>query len=176
MVISLNQYKLYSGKNTPKEDIQLQPIVDLVNTLIPRYCNTKFSPTVETNKLITNTGNILILPNAPVISVENIELKNTSTVLAADQYYLDTDTGIVELLDSALILPRSPRSVSVDYTWGTTEVPEDVVLAAVELVTYYYKREFYKSKTLSSGQSVDYADPSLIPTHVKGILDLYKVL
>lgn len=176
MIITLNQYKLFSGINNPNLDLQLQPIVDLVNTLIPRYCNTKFEPIVETGKRLTNNSNVLILPNTPIISIEGIEMLNTEVTLTDDQWYLDEETGIVEIIDPYVILPSSPRLVSVDYTWGTSDVPEDVTMAAKELVTYYHKREYHKTKTLSSGQSVDYTDASLFPIQVRSILDLYKVL
>lgn len=176
MIITLNQYKLFTGINNPNLDLQLQPVVDFVNTLIPRYCNTKFEPTVETDKRLTNHGNVIILPNTPVISVDNIDMLNSDITLNSDQWYLDEETGIVEIIDPYVILPSSPRLISVDYTWGTAEVPEDVVMAAKELVTYYHKREYHKTKTLSSGQSVDYTDASLLPIQVRSILDLYKVL
>lgn len=174
MIISLNQYKLYSGINNPNLDIQLQPIVDLVNSLIPRYCNTKFEPIVETDKLLTNNSNVIILPNTPVISIERMVVKDLE--LTSDQWYLDEETGIVEVIDPYVILPTGPRAISIDYTWGTQNPPEDLVMAAKELVTYYHKREFAKTKTLSSGQSVDYTDPNIFPIHVRAILDLYKVL
>jgi len=47
-VITLNEYKLFKGINNPKQDTQLQPLIDAVNSIIEEYCQVSFSGSVAT--------------------------------------------------------------------------------------------------------------------------------
>lgn len=178
-VITLNEYKLFRGINNPKQDTQLQPLIDSVNSIIDQYCQISFSPRSKTNVRLNESNYYIMLPDVPVVSVERLAIKRSSSSLeelSEEQYILHGEEGTIEIIDFSISMPKNPRSIIADYTYGHSLVPYAVKQAAVELVTYYDKREFNKSKDIGNGQSVDFTDSSVFPTHVRSILDMYRML
>jgi hypothetical protein len=64
----------------------------------------------------------------------------------------------------------------VDYTYGYSNPPADLVIAGYELVAYFNKGNFSTSKTSSTGESLSNPAPTLIPPQIRLMLDMYKVL
>lgn len=176
-VITLTDYKAAQGMNSPNNDGRLQPIVDSVNALIERYCQTSFSEVTVTDERLTNSGYIIMLNNAPVTTVSSVAIVRASDeVITSDQYIVFPEEGIIELIDYTIMLPTNPRSFKVTYNYGYAVVPTELERAAIELITYYDKREFDKSKDLGNGQSINFADTSVLPRQVRTILDQYRLL
>lgn len=174
MVITLNEFKNYLGipvANTEK-DIKHQAIVDFANDYITKYCNTTFQPTIKLGEIVSNTCNIIVLPNAPVISIESFQLRATDEDVT--DYLLDPEEGTIEIIDGTL--PTSDYAYTIDYTHGYVDPPWALQQAAFELVTYYDKREFNENKSFSTGESAQFAKTETVPAHVRMILDMYKVL
>lgn len=166
MAITLAGYKSYSDINTPNQDDKLTPLIAYANDFAAKYCGTKFEPTTETGVRILISEGGFILPNAPVISVENLTLNDDDRVF---EYWVNLEEGTAEVdFEESLY-------ATLDYTWGYPSVPPSVEVALYELVTYYAKREYSKSKTLG-GETITYLDPAVIPVHVRAGLDLYKVI
>ncbi len=174
MVITLNEFKNYIGVNpaNTEKDIKYQSLVDFVNDFIVKYCNTTFAPTILTGKIVSNTCNIIVLPHAPVISIESFQLRSTLTDVT--DYLLDPEEGTIEIIDGTL--PTSDYAYTIDYTYGYVDPPWALQQAAFELATYYDKREFNETRSFSTGESAQFAETEVIPTHVRMVLDLYKVL
>lgn len=179
-VLSLVEYKMFKGINNPNKDLELQPLVDSVNSIIKEYCQTSFGSTTVTGVRVDQYNWNIVLPEAPVISVESLGIKRSSTeteVLVEDeQYLLYKGEGTIEIVDPSIVLPKNPKSFIVDYTYGMDNTPFSLKQAAVELVTYYNKREFNKSKDIGNGQSVDFTDSVILPSHIRTILDMYRVI
>lgn len=178
-VITLQEYKMFKGINNPNQDTKLQPLVDSVNSIIEKYCQIALSPTQATGVRLTNHYSVLILPKAPVIEVTSVGIKRSSTeteILDPTQYLVDEEEGTLEIIDPMVNLPRNPYSFIVDFTYGMSSVPFALKQAAIELLTYYDKREFNKSKDIGNGQSIDFMDSNIMPPHIKTLLDLYRVL
>jgi hypothetical protein len=182
-IITLDEYKLNSGINSPNKDAVLQPLIDMANTFIPRYCNSNFEPFIlQQAKPASVLDNIILLDTAPVISVEQILLINDLANPAAlvqllpGSFYLDKIEGIVTVMDPTVVLPETRFGYSIDYTTGWNGPPADIVAAAQELVRYYEKREFSKSKDLGNGQAITHQSTNVIPIQIRAILDTYRVL
>lgn len=173
MIITLDDYKSYAGIANPKSDEKLQFIVDFVNDYITNYCNTSFSSVIRTGVKVTSiNGFDVVLPDAPVISIE--EIRVAGVVLASDSYSKeDLSSGIVE---SYSTFPTTRFGIEIDYTHGHVTVPRDLILSALEFVTHLHKREFTKSRNLGNGESADYGDPELIPSQIRLGLNVHKVL
>lgn len=171
VIITLEDYKSYAGINNPKTDEKLQFIVDFVNKYIKNYCNSDFDVTSVTGVRVTsNDGYELLLPNAPLISVE--EVRVGTTVVDEETYTLDKEEGSVITYDG---ITTVRLGTEVDYTYGYAAVPADLALAALEFVTHLHKREFTKSRNLGNGESADYGDPELLPPQVRIGLNMYRV-
>ena len=177
-LITLTEYKTFIGKSNPNDDAKLQPLVDMANEYIPLYCNTPFESTVVTGKRLTNFEYSIILPHAPILSVEDLKViisGNQVDIDSAD-YIVDLEEGIIHLVDYTGAMPTKSFGFLADYTYGAATIPKPVMLAAFELVRHYEKREFNKQKDLGNGQKVDYSPTEVIPQQVRSMLDVYRVL
>lgn len=176
-IVDLSGYKEYTGINSPNGDEKLQPIVDMVNDIITRYCNRNFTeaPT-ETTEITSAFNNEILLDKIPSVSVVSAQYKQGGEWVDLDEedLYLTPETSILEYLGSTS-LPEDRRSIKVVYTYGEV-VPYAIVQAGYELITHYSKREFIASKGLGDGQTVSFEDPKTFPVQVRTILDLYRVM
>lgn len=174
-LITLQDYKDYAGISNPKNDTKLEVIVNYVNAYVPTYCGRDFSATsgnVVTNKVLSNFGNTILSPEIPIISIQELRINGTAVDTA--DYIFDNDTGLIEVIGTTVQLPVQPYKVQLDYTHGYSEVPADIELACLELVTWMYKREFNKTRR-SGGEQADYeVSDSDLPLQVKSILVSYR--
>lgn len=178
-VITLDDYKTYAGIANPKEDDKLQVLVDYSNSFVESYCNTKFELTSVTEERNTCFNNEIYLQEIPVSSVDEVRVMNKKSLvgtLASEDYHVELNQGIITVLETSVQIPESGFNVSVDYTYGYSDAPKPVILAALELVTYFSKREFNKSRNTGNGETAQFADPNVIPTHIRAALDLYRRL
>jgi len=172
MIITLEDYKTYTGSKNPAHDEKLQFIVDFVNTFITNYCNSTFGLKQSLNvPLTSNDGLEVLLPNFPVVSVE--ELRINGVVADPSTYFVDQEEGTIVALGS---LPTSRFALSVDYSYWYPEVPYDLMLSALEFVTHLHKREFTGSRSLGNGETADYESSEILPSQVRMALNLYRLV
>ena len=178
-IITLTEYKQFQGINNATQDLRLQPLVDATNEVILRYCQTHFGTAVAEGVRLDAYQYTLLLPKCPIHSVEYLGIKRNSTLteelVKDEQFLVHPEEGSIELIDSSIVMPSNRRAFVVDYTYGQP-VPYALKQAANELITYYHKREFNKSKDLGTGQSIDFTDSSVLPPQIRTILDMYRVL
>lgn len=171
-LINLDGYKSYKDIKTPNSDVALEPIVDFVNVFIENYCNIKFSViTVYEKKLTCYDGVEVLLPVPSITSLDRVSVVGID--LTEEEYYVDLEVGVLEAVGK---FPTRRNSIEVDYTYGYSNPPADLVISAYELVSYFNKGNFSTSKTYSNGESSTSAEPTLIPPQIRLMLDLYKVL
>lgn len=169
-IIVLEDYKSFAAIKNPNNDEKLQWYVDYVNALILNYCNTNFAPTVVVGKKVTAHDSFSVLvPNAPVISVQEVRVNGTATT----DYELDSEMGLIEFLSA---VTNTRFAIEVDYTYGHSGVPADLQLSALEFVRYLDKQEYNKSRNLGNGESAAYGDPEQIPPYIRLAMNQYKVL
>lgn len=177
-IITLDDYKTYAEINNPKSDDKLQMMVDYANDLVTKYCATEFSPVSIADERISSMSTEIVLPNAPVISVDEVRImagKSVVATLLPEDIYLEPAQGIFTII-SGISIPSSALNVSVDYTYGYSTAPNAVKISTLELVTHLSKREFNKSRNLGNGETATYSETSIIPSHIRVGLDLYRVL
>jgi hypothetical protein len=136
-IIALEDYKAYAGITNPNSDTKLQYIVDSVNDYITEYCNTNFSPVVKTDIRTLHNNTTIILPDAPTISVEAlniVELDGTKTLVEATSYIVDLEGGVIDIVDPTITIPTRKFAFSADYTCGHAAAPNALVLSALELL------------------------------------------
>jgi hypothetical protein len=64
----------------------------------------------------------------------------------------------------------------VSYTAGYEEVPQDLRLAVLDLVTYYRKNDGAIHSTKAPGTNavqIEYISTTSLPAHIKRVLDFY---
>lgn len=177
-IITLDEYKTYAAINNPNGDDKLEMLVGYVNDLIVKFCATSFEPITEVDKRLTITGPEVVLPHAPIISLDEVRImqgRNVLSTLDLLDLYLEPEQGIFTIT-SGIIIPSNYLNISVDYTYGYSEPPQTVKISAYELVTHLSKREFNKSRNLGNGETATYSDPTVLPPHIRTGLDLYRVI
>ena len=196
-LITASTYKDVMGITTSNADFQIGYYVDSVSQLVKTYCNNTFVDYVTTNKTeffnINWSQTFVQLSESPVISVVSVKERDGitevyKTLTVGTDFYLDNTTDTIFRSNGGTgykNFPLGPGSVEVTYKAGYTdsggnaEVPEDLRLAVIDLITYYYKDQSKARQTIA-GASVQNTVTSsqrnnvAFPDHIKRVLDLYK--
>lgn len=177
------------GIQNPKDDYNLSQLITSVSQLIKTYCGNTFVDFYSTNKVETFTidwnTHLVQLTESPVNAIVSVETRDSvtssySTVQTTD-YYLDSNTDTVFYVTGSSYKnwPRGAGSVRVTYTAGYQNLPSDLKLAVIDLITYYYRDEYKERKTLAGATLQNPGSSSqdssvAFPDHIKRVLDLYK--
>jgi hypothetical protein len=192
-LITLDEYKTSEKIESLKNDTRLQSLITSVSQLVKTYCANTFVDYYDVDKTETFTLNWptgSIQPSdSPLISVSLVEERanfgSDYTTLSAEnlEYYVDLETDTIYRTDSTgfSTWAMGPGSVRVTYRAGYSEVPDDLKLAVIDLVNYYFHDE-YKPNRAFAGVSITNETSSTqwrnvsFPDHIKRILDLYKTV
>jgi hypothetical protein len=142
---TLAQIKDQLDKTSTADDVELQAYLDAVTSVIEGYCG----PVVQRTRTawVNTTGSLLILPDAPVVSVTAVtgysgstgtvyDLAADPTLATSSTYYLDKATGILDLPFGSW-----PGRVRVDYVAGLPAVPAEINLAARLMVQSLWRTQ-----------------------------------
>jgi hypothetical protein len=68
------------------------------------------------------------------------------------------------------------NAIEVVYNGGFAELPQDLTLAAVNLVDYYLEEQYTPSKAFAGVrvENIVGIDSSKLPTHIRMVLDHYR--
>ena len=194
-LITLDEYKTSEKMESLKDDDRLQSLITSVSQLVKTYCANSFVDyndttsgvdKVETFTLSYDTTSIQV-SESPLISVSSVEERTSYdsayTILddTAYEYYIDTDTDTVFRTSGSgfSYWAQGPGAVRITYRAGYATVPEDLKLAIVDLVTYYYKDEYKPNKSMAGFSITNETSSSQwrnvsFPDHIKRVLDLHK--
>jgi len=188
-LITLLDFKDSEGITNPKDDYKLDRIITSVSQLVKTYCANSFLDYYSTNKEETFNidwaTHVVQLSESPVNSIVSVQIRDSVTddyiTVSSSKYYLDTNTDSVLYVSGSNYMPwpKGPGAVKVIYTAGYSETPQDLRLAIIDLVNYYYKDEYKERRSLAGatlqnpGSSNSKQDVAF-PDHIKRVLDLYK--
>lgn len=180
-LITLADYKLYAGISSTDFDDKIASLVTKVSELVKSYCSRLFIDAY--NPLSGSFLDIVEYTNRdgsyypnefPIQSLLSVEYSsdNGSTYTAIDGCAFDR-------VKEAIYIPDQGReginAFKITYTGGYQNTPEDLKLACLDLVEYYYKGEYTPRKS-TSNNTVEYITTSDLPSHIKRVLDLYRVI
>ena len=192
-LITLATYKTAEGIQATKDDAKLELLISSVSQLVKTYCNNTFIDHYSSAK--TETFNIeygenfIQLTESPIISVTSVSERSSPTdgytgLTVNTDYYVDTKTDSIYRVsgncDKSFQSGRG--AVTIVYTAGyngAANIPGDLQLAIIDLITYYHKDE-HKARQTIAGASVQNQGSSsqrnnvAFPDHIKRVLDLYK--
>lgn len=180
-LITRQEYKTYAGIKSTNYDLEIDALIPRVSQLVKNYCRRTFVDYMDTEKIEVFSGDCdkLILRESPVVSVNLVQAsedygQNWTNL----QQYVDwvADGDYVLPVNSMSWWPRKLRGYRVVYLAGYDDVPQDVALAVMDLVTYYRKNDsaVHSNKApATNGTNVEYISNANFPAHIKRVLDQY---
>jgi hypothetical protein len=185
-LITKDIYKQAKAITGTKEDERLDQLIPSISQLVKTYCGNSFvdyvdTPYTETFSVYYDAQQVIQLGEIPVLEVVEIYERSRAdyaySLVDPTQFELDTRTDSV--IRQLGYWPTGLNSVKVTYKAGYSEVPVDLQLAIVDLISYYIKDEYKLQRTLRGGSIRNQSSSTLdgnvgFPDHIKRVLDLYR--
>jgi hypothetical protein len=167
MIITLEELKGYLNIKSPNNDHKLSPLTDYVNDFIVRFCSIKSGDgtTDLTRRETSPSGRSIILPSTNVTNI--VSIKSNGTLIEAEDYYLDSESGIVVFYTD---VSTKPFGIEVVYKLDTFTPPADLKMAAMELAKYIYSEEYKETVSNGNGEAVTAEISKTIPNKIRHIL------
>ena len=175
-------YKTYAGIKSTNEDAAIDFIIPKVSDLVKSYCGRTFVDYWETPKTEIFNGGVkkFILAETPIVNIASVQgstdFGQTWTNLEQYKEWVQEDDTILSL-NSTGYFPKWIRGYKVVYTAGYNDVPNDLELAILDLITYYRRHDsaIHSSKNPGSNSvQIEYISTTSLPAHIRRVLDLYR--
>ena len=185
-LITLQQFKDAEQITNPRDDYKLSRIIDSVSQMVKTYCGNSIVDFHSTDKVETFTIDwatyAVQLTESPVNSIVSVQIRDSVDqsyrTLAASDYYLEETTDSVLYVSGNTYQnwPRGAGSVKITYRAGYASTPNDLQIAVIDLINYYFKDEHKTRRTLQGAtmENAPSGDGKGFPDHIKRILDMYK--
>jgi len=185
-VVSYAEFLPYASVNDfiqyIKQDITEIPDISLLQhclmsatTFIERYTRRKFYSKRETKEFCLNPGNCIFLQHYPILAVHsiiaypNVVAAGSGQTISTQKYQVVNKTGKI-IFDENIL-----GSVTVDYSWGSLEVPEDIELACLQLGSFFLNKRLREGVTRENILGYAYSMNFPLPPETKLILDNWRV-
>lgn len=176
-LVTLAEYKAYAGINSTNQDATIESIIPKVSALVKNVCRRTFIDYVdEPREEIFDGGSCFLPAEYPILSA-TVEVSEDygDTYTAYSDYYIHkaSDSIRPRTLEK---FPDLPNGYKVTYTCGFEQVPEDLKVAVLDLVTYYIRNDGAIHSPKAPGTNsvqIEYITTNNLPAHIKRVLDLY---
>lgn len=163
MLTTLDRIRMYMGITDNADDAVLQMLGDAVSARIERYCNREFNRQTYTETIEAHQAEELMLSQYPLVAVTSVMGDNGPVT-----DYVIHPTGTL----------RRPGgwdgTYTVTYSAGYDDIPLDLELACLLLVSYTYNlrgSEHLKTEITGPLRSDFWAD---WPGYIIAMLDKYR--
>lgn len=180
-LVTLAEYKAYAGITSPNQDTAIKTLIPKVSQLTKSYCRRTFNDFVEDAKVeVYNGGPYLVPSEYPVISVSSLEKsadygKSYVTLAEFTDFVLDSEEQVFKPLGTSEFT-NSINGYRATYTAGFPELPEDLKVAVMDLITYYLKSDMAVKSSRDAGSNtvqIEYITKNTLPSHIARVFDLY---
>lgn len=180
-LVTRAEYKAYANINSTNQDAQIDAIIPKVSQLVKTICRRTFVDYVSDAKTeVFKGGDFLSLSEYPVLSIQSVELSTDKGATYSDlveftDYVYDTEEDVIVPMYTDTFKPLV-NGYRVSYTAGYEELPKDLKLAVLDLVTYYLKNDMSIHSPKAPGTNsvqIEYITSTSLPAHIKRVLDLY---
>ena len=189
------RYKTFAGITVATDDTLIEIFINQVTEFVEKYCGRRFKKTTYTaTKLDSDGGEVLHVPQYPIISTstftlysrDTIENEDDWTTVDSEDYYIDYDAGLIYRIGGNKWI-RGRQYYKVDYTAGydfdnTTTFLSDTQAGDLEYavwqlidegIDYKSGEESVKSESIAD-YSVTYGSTVEGNMSMKSVLDNYK--
>jgi hypothetical protein len=181
-LVTRTEYKTYKELNTTADDAAIDLIIPKVSDLIKSICRRTFVDYVNDSKIEYSEGNcpFIALEESPVLSISSFQMSTdygktyTNLVQYTDYAYSQIQNVLVPI--GRTDFPLYINGYKITYTAGYEVLPEDLKMAALDLVHYYLRNEMSIHSSKSAGSNnmqIEYITNTNLPAHIKRVLDLY---
>ena len=174
-------YKIYAGIKSTNEDAIIDFIIPKVSELVKTYCRRTFVDywDVPKTEMFKGAATKFILAETPVVNVKSVQRsldygQTWTDLIRYTDWVLDGD--IIVPLDTRGYFPELINGYKVEYTAGYDDVPADLEIAVLDLVTYYRRNDgaIHSSKAVGSNNvQIEYISTTSLPAHIRRVLDQY---
>ena len=183
-LITKQEYKAYAGIKSTNYDTEIDALIPRISQLVKNYCRRTFVDHMDAGnekvEIFSGDVNKLILQESPVVNVVSVQLSTdygqTYTNLVKFTDWVQ-DGDYVLPLNASAFFDKKIKGYKVTYQAGYDDVPLDVALAVMDLVSYYRQNDgsVHNNKSPGSGGSVqlEYIMNTNFPAQIKRVLDLY---
>lgn len=180
-LITKSEYKDYLGITTTNKDDEIELLIPKVSQLIKTYCRRTFIDHFDEEKIEYFDGgfNRLLLKESPLVTVlkvsKSIDYGQTYTDLVKFTDWIE-DGDSVRGINDYKWFPEVISGYKVNYFGGYEFVPEDLKLAALDLVEYYSKNNsavHVNRDVTPNVTQIQYVASTNFPAHIKRVLDQY---
>ena len=181
-LITRQEYKAYAGIKSTNYDTEIDALIPRISQLVKNYCRRTFVDFMDTDKIEVFNGDCdkLILSESPVVSVQLVQQsEDYGQVHRNLLQYTDwvQDGDYILPLNAEGYWPKKIAGYRVVYSAGYEDVPQDIALAVMDLVSYYRQNDgaVHNNKSPGGGGSVqlEYIMNTNFPAQIKRVLDLY---
>ncbi len=187
-LITLAEYKAYQGISSTNQDTEIKNLIPIVSQMCKTYCRRTFIDYVNDAKTETfsQACERIYLTEFPTLAVSSFEISLdyglTYTALTEfTDYAVDNGDGTIIPINSSGYFPDSyfPKIVNgyrITYTGGYEEVPEDLKVAVMDLLTYYLKNDMAVKAQRAAGANtvqIEYITKNTMPSHIVRVFDMY---
>ena len=198
-LVTLQQYKDFSGLTSIKNDARINVVIDQVSQLVKTYCGSTIIDYASTNKveyknIKDSIVDTIILDESPLIQVVSVQERTSQadayvTLITENsdssgkyEYVVNDESDSITRTNSTgnKYWAKGVKSVKITYKAGYTSTPQDLRLAVYDLIKYYMKDERKERMSISGATVENPLSSSLagnigFPDHIKRILDMYKI-
>jgi len=190
-LITLVEYKTYAGIKSNNYDAEVTALIPRVSQFVKNYCGRTFVDYVDTDKVEYFNGGVskFLLAENPVINVASVGYsidfgQNYTNLVQYKDWILDGNeiqslntNAVNSLITVNRGFPEVIRGYKVTYRAGYDDVPADVALAIMDMVTYYRKNDMSVHSTKAPGTNsvqIEYISTTGLPAHIRRVLDMYR--
>lgn len=184
-LITIDEVKAYLNISSGNQDDMFNLLIPKISEYVKTYCGRTLIDYFNTIKEEIYNGGM------PNIYVEEVPIRDV-LLLSYSSDYGQTYTDLVPFTDyyfdkendciapiNACQFPKSPNGYKVNYRGGYPNVPEDLKLAVMDLVSYYMKSDMAVKSTRAAGSNttqIEYVMNATLPSHIRRVLDQYRLI
>jgi len=183
-LVSVSEYKLYSGLDTDDENLHtdtIETFINIASQAIETYCARSFRSGSDTYVLSGDGSSSVYTRYKPITSITSIEYWNVNAWVEATidlyPYTYISESGKVYFTEGNVFSFGSNNfRIIYSYGYSLSEIPQDLKSACMIMAQRSYKRAQGKEglKSESFGDATTSYDFSTIPVDVLPILDRYR--
>lgn len=187
-LFTLAEYKVYQGISSTNQDTEIKNLIPIVSQMCKTYCRRTFVDYVNDAKteVYSLACERIYLTEFPTINVASFEYSSdyglTYTTLTEFQdYVVDNGDGSILPLNingyfPSSVFAKTINGYKITYTGGYEEVPEDLKIAVMDLLTYYLKNDMAVKAQRAAGANtvqIEYITKNTLPSHIVRVFDMY---